>query len=433
MNRLPNIQQVKEQHKEALLDRPNVVGVGIGFREANHHRTGEVSILVLVRQKLSLAALPQNAVVPKELDGVRTDVVQVGDIRAFQTRTDRWRPAPGGVSIGHYRISAGTFGGVVYDRASGARLILSNNHVLANSNDANPGDAILQPGAADGGSSSNDVIAYLERFCPIQFTVEQPSCSVANGFAALGNFFAQMAGSSHRMQAYQTRPNAVNQVDAAVARPVEDSVIRDEILEIGLVNGTMQASLGMPVRKSGRTTGLTTGEIIVIDATVDVSYGVGRTARFENQLLSGPMSQGGDSGSLLVARDTPMAVGLLFAGSDQTTVYNPIQAALDCLDVNIGSVQASASSDARNLLQPAGVQVQAVKKAHEEELMSKPNVVGVGVGKVKRGGDPTGQTGIIVMVRQKQPLQQLSPEDVIPREINGVPVDVQEVGEIRAQ
>src|SRR4030067_2386517 len=98
----------------------------------------------LVRQKVPPAALTAETMVPREINGVRTDIIQVGEIRALQSRTDRWRPAPGGVSIGHFRITAGTFGCVVRDRASGSRLILSNNHVLANSNDASPGDAILQ-------------------------------------------------------------------------------------------------------------------------------------------------------------------------------------------------------------------------------------------------------------------------------------------------
>jgi hypothetical protein len=82
----------------------------------------------------------------------------------------------------------------------------------------------------------------------------------------------------------------------------------------------------MSVRKSGRTTGFSTGEIQVLDATVNVSYGTGRVAQFENQIVTDPISQGGDSGSLLVAGDALRAVGLLFAGSDQTTIHNPIQA-----------------------------------------------------------------------------------------------------------
>ncbi|MEK6575434.1 MAG: hypothetical protein AABZ58_14085, partial [Chloroflexota bacterium] len=106
-------------------------------------------------------------------------------------------------------------------------------------------------------------------------------------------------------------------------------------LEIGVVNGTAPASLLMPVRKSGRSTGLTTGEITVLDAAVNVGYGGGRTARFEGQIITGPMSRPGDSGSLLVAGDSLRAVGLLFAGSDQVTIYNPIQAVLDCLEAVI--------------------------------------------------------------------------------------------------
>jgi predicted ATP-dependent Lon-type protease len=91
----------------------------------------------------------------------------------------------------------------------------------------------------------------------------------------------------------------------------------------------------MAVRKSGRTTGFTTGEITVIEATVTVCYGSGKDAVFENQLIMGPMSQGGDSGSLIVAAGSLQAVGLLFAGSEQSTIANPIQAVLNCLDVTL--------------------------------------------------------------------------------------------------
>ena len=58
-------------------------------------------------------------------------------------------------------------------------------------------------------------------------------------------------------------------------------------------------------------------------------------AQFENQIVSTPMSQGGDSGSLLVDADSRRAVGLLFAGSSQATVFNPIQTVLDALGVTI--------------------------------------------------------------------------------------------------
>jgi hypothetical protein len=273
--------------------------------------------------------------IPKNIDTIPTDVIEVGEIRALQAHTDRWRPAPGGVSIGHYQITAGTLGTVVRDRTTNDRLILSNNHVLANSNNADPGDPIIQPGAADGGQANEDTIAHLERFCPIQFSIDEGVCDLANTFVNAGNALAQLLGSKHRLQAFQTDPAATNLVDAAVARPINDADILDEILEIGEISGKVDAVLGMPVRKSGRTTEFTTGEITVLDATVNVSYGIGRIARFEGQIVTGPMSQGGDSGSLLVADDSLQAVGLLFAGSEQTTIHNPIQAVLDCLEVNI--------------------------------------------------------------------------------------------------
>ncbi len=330
-----DVTHVKETHKDAILSKPNVVGVGIGYKVIKGRRTDELCTVVLVRQKIPEAGLDPEALVAPEIDGVATDVVQVGNLWALQSPIDRWRPAPGGVSLGHYQVTAGTFGSVVRDRATGERLILSNNHVLANSNDANPGDPILQPGVADGGKVENDTIARLERFCPIEFSTLPPVCPLAIGVVNMANALARVLGSRHRLQAIQSDPTASNLVDAAVARPLDNNDILAEILVIGVVGGTTEATLGMSVRKSGRTTGLTTGEITVLEATVDVGYGSGRTARFDEQIVTSPMSSPGDSGSLLVAGDSQHAVGLLFAGSDQTTIHNPIQAVLDCLEVEI--------------------------------------------------------------------------------------------------
>ncbi len=107
----------------------------------------------------------------------------------------------------------------------------------------------------------------------------------------------------------------------------------DEILKIGPVKGVGIAELGDAVKKSGRTTEFTTGQILQVDVTVDVDYGSGRTARFVDQLLSGPMSQGGDSGSA-VLNDDDRLVGLLFAGSDNTTIMNRISHVFTALGVN---------------------------------------------------------------------------------------------------
>jgi hypothetical protein len=427
MSEHEEVRQVKEEHKGAILAKPNVVGVGTGYKVRGKRTTDELCVVALVRQKIPKAGLAPEALVPPGIDGVPTDVMQVGDLWALQTPTDRWRPAPGGVSLGHYQVTAGTLGTVVRDRSTGERLILSNNHVLANSNDASVGDPILQPGAIDGGQAATDTLAHLERFCRIEFITSPPVCPVVIGMTKAANALARLLGSRHRFQAYQTEPTAINLVDAAVARPLDDGDILDEILQIGVVDGMTPAVLGMSVRKSGRTTGFTSGVITVLNSTVDVSYGPGRTARFESQIITSAMSQGGDSGSLLVAGDSLQAVGLLFAGSDQVTIHNPIELVLDCLDVVI-SEAVGGEADAQTALEKA----QAVKKAYEGELMSKENVVGVGTGLRQRGGKPTEDVAIVVMVKKKVPPSQLGPEDIIPAQIEGVPVDVQEVGEIRA-
>jgi hypothetical protein len=77
--------------------------------------------------------------------------------------------------------------------------------------------------------------------------------------------------------------------------------------------------------------------------------------------------------------------------------------------------------------------IKAVKQAHQNELMSMPNVVGVGLGYQQKAGEPTDTLALIVMVNYKIPKSMLAPADVIPSEIDGVPVDVQEVGNFRAQ
>jgi hypothetical protein len=326
--------RVVDRHKDLVLSKPNVVGVGVGHREIRGRITDEICVVALVRQKIPKAGLTPEALVPQKLEGISTDVMQVGTLRAVATRTERQRPVPGGVSIGHYKVTAGTLGGIVRDRSLGTRLILSNNHVLANSNDARPGDPILQPGPVDGGRVARDMIAELDRFEPIQFSTGPPTCGWAQRFAEVGNAVGKLLKSKHRVEAFQRDPEASNRIDAALARPLDGVEVLDEILEIGVVGGVTPASLGLTVRKSGRSTGLTTGQIIVLETTVNILYG-DRTARFEGQIVTGPMSEPGDSGSLLIAGDSLLAVGLLFAGSTQATVYNPIQEVLNGLEAVI--------------------------------------------------------------------------------------------------
>lgn len=74
-----------------------------------------------------------------------------------------------------------------------------------------------------------------------------------------------------------------------------------------------------------------------------------------------------------------------------------------------------------------------VKERYGDELMGKANVQGVGIGLHMREGKPTGDLSLIVIVTHKVPKTELEPEDLIPREIDGVSVDVQEVGDLEAQ
>lgn len=429
MTLLEEVRQAKSAHTTNILAKPNVVGLGVGLKETAGRVTDELSVVVLVRRKVSLVSLPTEGIIPQEVNGVRTDVMQVGDIRPLQSRTDRWRPAPGGVSIGHFEITAGTFGCTVRDQKSGGRLILSNNHVLANSNNASLGDPILQPGPMDGGRVETDTIARLERFSPIRFNSEPPTCDIAMGYARLGNAFARLVGSSHQLQVHKAQPSSTNVVDAAVARPIEDGDILDENLEIGVVTGVTAAELGLMVRKSGRTTATTTGSINILDATLVINYGYDRLATFERQIVSTPMSRGGDSGSLVVASDSQLAVGLLFAGSDQATIFNPIQAVIEALNVSFADPKGEPKSDRRIAVERA----QAIKDAYGDFLMSKANVVGVGIGLRHKGGNRTDEVGLVVMVRRKLPNALIAPDDVIPDQIEGVPIDVREVGEVEAQ
>ena len=104
---------------------------------------------------------------------------------------------------------------------------------------------------------------------------------------------------------------------------------------IGQVTGTIAPYLGMKVRKSGRTTGLLESTIKYLHAIITVDYGEGRKATFQDQTVTGYMSAGGDSGSLGVDGSSNEAFGLLFAGSSQTTIFNPIDKVIDALSIEI--------------------------------------------------------------------------------------------------
>jgi hypothetical protein len=321
------VQEVKRLHEAQLMSKDNVVATGIGYKIAGDTPTPEVAIIVSVVKKLPQAQLTDAALVPPAVNGIRTDVIETGPIVAFQDPRQRLRPAFPGCSIGHYQITAGTLGSLV--KRGDQVYILSNNHVLANSNAAQLGDAIWQPGKYDGGTPA-DQIATLDRFVPIGFPGDTPAPQ-PSGCSPLASLMKYIQPQS--APTIQINEPGNNTVDCALARPLSPDLVAPDILNIGIPSGTGVATLGMPLQKSGRTTGYTTGQITQLDVTVSVDYG-GKIATFRNQLMAGAMSQGGDSGSAVLDMNKHV-VGLLFAGSATTTIMDPIQLVLDALDVQL--------------------------------------------------------------------------------------------------
>jgi hypothetical protein len=234
-----------------------------------------------------------------------------------------------GISCGHIDVSAGTFGCLV--RRDDDLFILSNNHVLANSNKASKGDAIIQPGQYDGGTLS-DQIATLEDWVPLNMGVQESTCPWAKTVVELLNVLAKTLGSSSRIAAFQEEP-AENVVDCAIARPLSPDLVVPEIMQIGIPKGVGVGALGMQVQKTGRTTGYTSGKITQVDVTVQVDYD-GQMVQFVDQFMATGMSAGGDSGSAVLDM-AGNVIGLLFAGSELATLINPIQAVLDALNVDL--------------------------------------------------------------------------------------------------
>lgn len=288
--------------------------------------TDEICVRVMVTRKRPESYLAPSSILPRTVEArgktVRVDVEQAGpyfslavltmadEIRGSVSAssydedvyTGRYRPAPSGVSLGHFSVTAGTLGCVVTDDSDGLQQILSNNHVLANSNNASIGDAILQPGPFDGGQIPGDVIAHLKRSVPLDFS---------------GSF---------------------NRVDAAIATPTGPSVVVNSSIDpnvdpvsgnhqaVGLLfagdcsggmlacrassvvselgvtlpGGTIEPALGMVVEKVGRTTGWTVRQISDVGLWAKVGYGGGTIAQFVELFAVPSFCQGGDSGSIIL-------------------------------------------------------------------------------------------------------------------------------------
>ncbi len=330
--------EIRTRVAEEMMRRRNVVACGVGYKVEGNIQTTVPSVMVSVTRKMPRESLAPEDLVPRAVEDVPTDVVQTGVIVAHSiNRQGRLRPARPGISIGHQNGTAGTLG--AYVRRDGQLFILSNNHVLALLNRAHVGDAILQPGPSDGGSLL-DQIGHLAEFVPLQFL----SVAAAGGAPSQAARAQQAGGLLAKLlewlkRALKGTPTPTpttptgslrNYVDAALAGPLNPSLVDPNIVDVGGPPlGIALPGLGTRVIKSGRTTALTQATVIQLDVTVDVRYGE-RTARFANQIMTSPLSQPGDSGSLVLDYERN-AIGLLFSGSEAVTVVSPIQTVLKAL------------------------------------------------------------------------------------------------------
>ena len=355
--------KVTKAHRTACADaetqlksHPNIVSIGIGFKYKGGVRTDEICIVVGVKKKLPEAQVRAGDLIARSIGGVNTDVIEYGEIKALAdvmdvgtlSLTQKRRPCPPGYSVGHPQVTAGTLGAWVHRGPDDEHYILSNNHVIANSNGAVLGDFIRQPGRADGGTD-NDRFARLTEYVRIRFDSENGNGGKKSS-AAMGwklwkwpaNAVAKMLGCPYRLVV--ARPNLVEQpepnlVDAAVARVLLEEWVDLEIPEIGEIQGFRDLDLGDRVIKTGRTTETTTGTVETVSATSQVDYGTGNgIATFGDQFViradSGDFSQGGDSGSVVVDEDGFVG-GLLFAGGDGITIVNRISHVVSLLRIRL--------------------------------------------------------------------------------------------------
>lgn len=326
---------IQELREKARKRESGIVFVGYGRKYVNGWPTKQVGVTVGVRKKLSPQVLKEQDIVPHQVGGERTDVIEVGDIRACSAagisappidRTDRYRPIFGGVSFGHFAITAGTLGAVMLK--GGQPVIVTNNHVGANTNDAEIGDHGLQPGPFDGGTEE-DYVSRLLWYEPIRFFGEGSNCPLAGAVTQSFNHLAKLLGRKTRLLAFSTEV-PVNVVDVSLHVPVVE--YRHAVY--GITGDVRMLEVRDPIIddlliKSGRTTKTTTGHVLAVDGTMNVNMGEGRVAVFEQQVLTEHMCEGGDSGSIGFKHrfgGIDSIAGLLFAGSPQVSAFNPFSA-----------------------------------------------------------------------------------------------------------
>lgn len=299
---------IKNSIADNLISKQSISGIGIGEKWVEGQPTGQPALLIFVQKKYSknsvINKFSADELIPPSIDGIPTDIIEVGRITkqdGFQTKI---RPIKPGFSCAHHDVSAGTIGGFFID-SDNDYVVLSNNHVLANENLAKIGDLIYQPGRLD----SKADMRFREWPDPV---IDLPY------FATLKRF--------------KLLESVNNDHDSAIAT-IHPKIIMSGLIDSQYpvinqpVSGFADAVVGTNVQKCGRTTGYTTGRVMATNASFSIGYDFGE-ARFDNSIVLSPMSTNGDSGSLIM--DMSMnAIGLLFAGSGKVTLASPIRPIID--------------------------------------------------------------------------------------------------------
>jgi hypothetical protein len=291
------VMAIQNRYTDAMFQKVGVVGTA-----TTRLNDGSYAVKILTRNAASAKNLP------KFIENIPVVVEEVGELRALSF-TNHYRPVTEGVSGGNINdrtrkgssiyCSGGTIGCVVYK--SGKNYFLSNNHVFARENKATIGEDIIQPGLIDVNCSqiSGDAVADLSQFVTISM-----------------------------------KRTANNKVDAAIAE-IRSTTSFTPATQCGYTPSSTiaTATVGLQVKKCGRTTEYTEGQVTGLNVTVLISYS-GGTARFINQIQFNGMSDSGDSGSLIVTKADNKPVALLFAGSTSTTIGNPIQEVMNAFGIN---------------------------------------------------------------------------------------------------
>ena len=301
---------VHNTHHQRLMFRHDVMGTAVGFRRRNGKNTGQPVVTIFVSRKLPSDMVRGASRLPGRLTygslEVETDVVEqeapsvplahdAGIAVPTPTLPDlaiERRPIVGGASIAHWHFPVGTVTAGVVDLIGGRRCVLSCNHVLARLNGGHFGDPVLQPAPDDGGWYPREAAAALLRYVPVHFD------------------------------------GTPNHVDAAIAACWPGD-ISNVVEGVGEVHESVSPDTLLPgdkVMKVGRSTGLTYGTVVYVDAAVKPNYGPlgfsDRSVQFVNQIVADIPANVGDSGSILVD-SRGRAVGMLFGGLPHRSWFNP--------------------------------------------------------------------------------------------------------------